>query len=64
QLAVVRNQYAEGAAALKEALEKGYSIKLAAHDPELKPLLTDAELKRRVQYELKNSQDQIEANAW
>ena len=64
QFAVVQNQYLEGAAALTEALDRGYSVKLAAHDPELKPLWADAHLKRKFEVELKNSQESDQGRAW
>ncbi len=64
QYAVIQHQYAEGAAAVKEALDKGYSIKLAARDPEIKPLWTDADLAKRFQAELKRGLGALQTTSW
>ena len=64
QLALVQHQYAEGAAAVREALDQGYPIKVAARDPEIMPLWADPELKKRFKSELSRGSAANEANTW
>jgi serine/threonine protein kinase/Flp pilus assembly protein TadD len=64
QFAVIQNQYSEGARALKEALRKGYPIKVAARDPELMPLWIDADLKKRFQSELLREEGPVQDGTW
>lgn len=51
-MCVIQNEYSEAALAAKAALSHGYSIAVAARDPELKALWADPDLMRRFQAEL------------
>lgn len=64
-MCVVKSQYSEGASAVRAALDHGYSLRVAASDPELRPLWTDADLKNRFEAELSRvRQSSSEARVW
>jgi serine/threonine-protein kinase len=62
---LVGNEFSKAASAVRAALGAGRPIKVAAHDPELKLLWADPDLKRRFQAELdRESRAPSERDAW
>ena len=49
---LVQDQFADAASNVRLALQNGYPLKVAAHDPELKPVWVYSDLKKRFQSEL------------